>query len=257
MDFTEYGGIFDKRGWSMTFDGFSTVDNPTPFAFHRYLDSRCQQPYDHVYTVYNSSYVDIIIHGVIDDFGFGISHPFHLHGNDFWVLGVQDLWAAEDRTEPLMSVPAEEVRVPRCGHALTNGGCAYDPEVDFYKLNFVNPPLKDTVNVPVGGWAYLRFKADNPGVWFFHCHIGHHMEEGMRAAFNIMPYDQPQIPASMPAACGVCRSNTAAYSACDYCSSSSSSSCSSSTSSTCSGTTTSNTVNINFANLFNGLALGN
>ena len=30
-------------------------------------------------------------------------------------------------------------------------------------LNLVNPPVKDTLTVPPGGYVVIRFKADNPG----------------------------------------------------------------------------------------------
>ena len=45
--------------------------------------------------------------------------------------------------------------------------------------NFKSPPLKDTVFVPVGGYVVIRFYSDNPGYWFFHCHIEMHQAEGM------------------------------------------------------------------------------
>ena len=42
------------------------------------------------------------------------------------------------------------------------------------KKNLVNPIQKDTVPVPDGGFVALRFKADNPGFWLFHCHMAWH-----------------------------------------------------------------------------------
>ena len=42
------------------------------------------------------------------------------------------------------------------------------------KRNLVDPPQKDTVAVPDSGFAILRFKADNPGYWFLHCHLAWH-----------------------------------------------------------------------------------
>ncbi len=29
--------------------------------------------------------------------------------------------------------------------------------------NYVNPPLKDTLIIPTGGYAVVQFKTDNPG----------------------------------------------------------------------------------------------
>lgn len=39
--------------------------------------------------------------------------------------------------------------------------------------------LKDTVIVPPSGYAIIRFKVDNPGFWFSHCHFESHSNEGM------------------------------------------------------------------------------
>ncbi len=38
-------------------------------------------------------------------------------------------------------------------------------------LNMDHPVRKDTVVVPPGGYAVIRFVADNPGVWLAHCHM--------------------------------------------------------------------------------------
>uniref|UniRef100_A0A7R9VU19 Plastocyanin-like domain-containing protein n=1 Tax=Chlamydomonas euryale TaxID=1486919 RepID=A0A7R9VU19_9CHLO len=65
-------------------------------------------------------------------------HPMHLHGHKFWLLGM--------------------------------GPGVYDPAVHEPTLNKYNPIFRDTMTLPVGYWAVLRFRADNPGVWPFHCH---------------------------------------------------------------------------------------
>ncbi|QCE01522.1 L-ascorbate oxidase [Vigna unguiculata] len=77
-------------------------------------------------------------------------HPWHLHGHEFWVLGY-----GEGKFE----------------------------EGDERKLNLRNPPLRNTVVVFPYGWSALRFRADNPGVWAFHCHIEGHFEMGMGVVF--------------------------------------------------------------------------
>ena len=35
----------------------------------------------------------------------------------------------------------------------------------------------------MNGWTLIRFVADNPGVWFFHCHMLWHSESGMAMQF--------------------------------------------------------------------------
>ncbi|GMP80117.1 hypothetical protein CsSME_00035347 [Camellia sinensis var. sinensis] len=43
----------------------------------------------------------------------------------------------------------------------------------------VDPPEVNTVGVPTNGWAAIRFRADNPGVWFMHCLLERHSSWGM------------------------------------------------------------------------------
>lgn len=76
-------------------------------------------------------------------------HPFHLHGHAFQVI---------KRSEP--------------------------DEGDYNPANTswtapVNPMRRDTLQLPPNGHALIRFRADNPGVWLFHCHIEWHMLQGL------------------------------------------------------------------------------
>lgn len=75
------------------------------------------------------------------------THPWHLHGHDFWVMGY--------------------------------GEGKFDAVNDPKNYNLVNPIMKNTVPVHRYGWTALRFRADNPGVWAFHCHIESHFYMGM------------------------------------------------------------------------------
>uniref|UniRef100_A0A1D1Y756 L-ascorbate oxidase n=1 Tax=Anthurium amnicola TaxID=1678845 RepID=A0A1D1Y756_9ARAE len=77
-------------------------------------------------------------------------HPWHLHGHDFWVLGYGE-------------------------------GRFTDKDVKSFNLN--NPPLRNTVVIFPYGWTAIRFVADNPGVWAFHCHIEPHLHMGMGVIF--------------------------------------------------------------------------
>lgn len=45
--------------------------------------------------------------------------------------------------------------------------------------------IKDTLTIPSGGYARIRFRACNPGYWFFHCHFEFHMHLGMRAIVKV------------------------------------------------------------------------
>ena len=46
-------------------------------------------------------------------------------------------------------------------------------------LNRDNPPRRDVVLIPAGGFAVIAFRADNPGTWLMHCHIARHAAEGL------------------------------------------------------------------------------
>ncbi|KAL3814123.1 hypothetical protein ACJIZ3_015391 [Penstemon smallii] len=81
------------------------------------------------------------------------SHPFHLHGYNFFVVG--------------------------------SGIGNFDPKNDPAKFNLVDPPERNTVGVPTGGWTAIRFRADNPGVWFMHCHLEVHTSWGLKTAFVV------------------------------------------------------------------------
>ncbi|RVW20910.1 putative laccase-16 [Vitis vinifera] len=61
----------------------------------------------------------------------------------------------------------------------------FDKNRDPLRYNLVDPPLQSTISVPTKGWAAIRFKASNPGVWFMHCHVERHVTWGMGTAFIV------------------------------------------------------------------------
>ncbi|KAH9319769.1 hypothetical protein KI387_021538 [Taxus chinensis] len=81
------------------------------------------------------------------------NHPVHLHGFNFFIVG--------------------------------RGFGNYNPKTDPASFNLVDPPERNTVGVPTGGWTALRFFADNPGVWFMHCHLEVHTTWGLKMAFVV------------------------------------------------------------------------
>ncbi|RLM58841.1 hypothetical protein C2845_PM18G11770 [Panicum miliaceum] len=92
------------------------------------------------------------------------SNPMHLHGHDMFVLAQ--------------------------GHG------NYDMVRDVAKYNLVNPPVTNTVLVPRLGWVAVRFVADNPGIWYMHCHYEFHLTMGMVALFIVE--DGPTESTSLP-----------------------------------------------------------
>ncbi|KAK6195925.1 hypothetical protein SNE40_001251 [Patella caerulea] len=110
---------------------------------------------------------------------FNANHPTHLHGHSFRVVAIGKL----NTTTSL-----EEVK------ALDEGG--------FIKRKLSKAVSKDSVTVPDGGYTVIRFYADNPGVWFFHCHIEFHVEIGMGLIIQVGSKDQmPRKPKGFPT-CG-------------------------------------------------------
>uniref|UniRef100_F6H9I9 laccase n=1 Tax=Vitis vinifera TaxID=29760 RepID=F6H9I9_VITVI len=51
---------------------------------------------------------------------------------------------------------------------------------------------RNTAGVPTGGWTAIRFRADNPGVWFMHCHLELHTMWGPKMAFVVENGKSPE-----------------------------------------------------------------
>jgi iron transport multicopper oxidase len=61
------------------------------------------------------------------------------------------------------------------------------------------PMRRDTVLVRPNGNVVLRFKADNPGIWLFHCHIEWHVASGLVATMIEDPVGlQQQLSGKIP-----------------------------------------------------------
>ncbi|KAG6863121.1 hypothetical protein C0991_008052, partial [Blastosporella zonata] len=60
--------------------------------------------------------------------------------------------------------------------------------IDAVERNLKNPPLRDTVDTGADGdTTIIRFVTDNPGPWFFHCHIDWHLDLGFAVVFAVDP----------------------------------------------------------------------
>ncbi|XP_057982382.1 laccase-7-like [Malania oleifera] len=81
------------------------------------------------------------------------NHPMHIHGFDF--------------------------------HVMAQGFGNYDPENDPVKFNLKDPQIRNTIGVPAGGWAVIRFRANNPGSWLVHCHLDSHLPWGLAGVFIV------------------------------------------------------------------------
>ncbi|XP_074343273.1 laccase-17-like [Apium graveolens] len=96
------------------------------------------------------------------------SHPLHLHGYNFFVVG--------------------------------QGFGNYNPNTDPQNFNLVDPIERNTIGVPSGGWVAIRFQADNPGVWFMHCHLEVHTSWGLKMAWLVLDGKLPNQKLQPPPA---------------------------------------------------------
>ncbi|KAK3347407.1 multicopper oxidase-domain-containing protein [Neurospora tetraspora] len=76
-----------------------------------------------------------------------LAHPMHWHGSDVVLLAQSE--------QP------------------------FDPATSRDTWNYDNPPRRDTIMAPAGGYVAVAFKPDNPGVWLVHCHIAWHASAGL------------------------------------------------------------------------------
>ncbi|KAL5358001.1 multicopper oxidase-domain-containing protein [Aspergillus floccosus] len=113
-------------------------------------------------------WVDLVVNN-LDDGG----HPFHLHGHHFYILAVHKAAIGWGSYNPFTDDAPPGLDMDKYPH--TNG---YDLSRAMYR---------DTVYIPSRAYAVLRFKADNPGIWMFHCHILWHLANGMAMLVDVRP----------------------------------------------------------------------
>nr|XP_039257018.1 laccase-5-like [Styela clava] len=152
--------------------------NPETAQWNRNTSRFCQNNFCSCPYVINAKVGNLVELVLYDEGMFPfveVGHPMHLHGQHFKVVAMKKVG------DSLSPESVKEI------HA--NGGIEY---------NF-NTVLKDTVIVPHGGYTVIRFFADNPGVWFFHCHQIFHLHIGMSLVFKVgEPSDWVKPPEDFP-----------------------------------------------------------
>lgn len=101
-----------------------------------------------------------------------LDHPFHMHGHSFSVISKSNTHNFQYDTvaQALAANPSNKT------------------------INLETPPFIDTVLVRRNGHAVVRFTAKNPGYWFLHCHVNHHLAMGMGAFIVVDAEKIPKIP---------------------------------------------------------------
>ncbi|CAC5415838.1 unnamed protein product [Mytilus coruscus] len=122
--------------------------------------------------------------------GFGRAHPVHMHGHRFHVMKI-GFPEYDTKTGNLTRMnPDIKCNTLECNRA------EWADELWSYGnvpgMNVDNPPIKDTIIVPWGGYVVIRIVADNPGYWYFHCHIELHNVDGM--ALVLQEGNRTQMP---------------------------------------------------------------
>ncbi|XP_071949700.1 uncharacterized protein [Antedon mediterranea] len=111
-----------------------------------------------------------------------VDHPTHIHGQSTRIVGL----GVFNGTPPQS---LEEV-------------VQLDKKGNLTRIHAKDAVIKDTVIIPTNGYAIMRWKTTNPGIWFFHCHIETHLEDGMAMVLQVGEEDDIQKPPKDFPTCG-------------------------------------------------------
>ncbi|XP_066596700.1 uncharacterized protein [Prorops nasuta] len=190
--YTPHFLIVTGRSVTSMMDGITHKDAAVPPLSQRNQDlgiscnsanmpKDCEPPCNcfHKYDVKKDSIVEIIAY---DESPWRmVLHAFHLHGHSFHIFdigqfpGVDKL--SKEHLSPVIAKHEQKLR----------------------NKEYVNPPAKDSLNAPLRGYFIIRFIADNPGWWLFHCHLVWHHGTGMAMVFHVgEDSDLPPVPPNFP-----------------------------------------------------------
>ena len=108
---------------------------------------------------------------------YAIAHPAHLHGYDHAIIATGEI--PED---------VEDM----------NEWVRQQNEAGNVQRNLMDPPRKDSVQTIPGSYMLVRFLADNPGFWIWHCHISFDAFQGQALVFKVGERGDWDIPDDFP-----------------------------------------------------------
>ena len=123
----------------------------------------------------------------------GTSQPVHLHGHSFYVVDVgyptYDLRGKFVRANENIECLVISSNVP-CSFNFTTieGEDGFIQALKWRNRPVIQQqqfPLKNTLMVPYGGYAVIRFRIDNRGWWLLHSHIEISLLEGMAIVLRV------------------------------------------------------------------------
>ncbi|TKA73136.1 hypothetical protein B0A49_07323 [Cryomyces minteri] len=136
-----------------------------------------------------------VVEVVINNYDAG-SHPFHIHGHDVQLVARQP---GVYNPPPHLKHPDQPNKSGHNGSANAlgyTGNTATMPAV---------PMRRDTWLIAPNGYTVIRFTADNPGVWFLHCHMDWHVEVGLAMTLVEAPQQLQQQQSINPAMASICK----------------------------------------------------
>ena len=163
-------------------NGSYKLPSGTPTLFNA-VDS---VPYPNTSNVMTVAYGEVV-EVVLVNYDPG-EHPHHLHGNVFWVVAeghVDDLDDIPTYFAAKPSVKRDTTTIKACALWAT-GKCMC--EVGENDAGCTSDEEEGKI-----GYTVIRFVADHPGVWLFHCHIEWHVAAGMEMTWIV---DEPSIKAN-------------------------------------------------------------
>ncbi|XP_060076442.1 uncharacterized protein LOC132556068 [Ylistrum balloti] len=143
--------------------------------------------------------------------GRGWAHPIHLHGYSFYVVKMG--FATYNETTGQYISQNTDIDCRGAGNqdeSFCNDATWSDPNWlggNIPNIELAHATRKDTIIIPSGGYAVVRIKANNPGVWIMHCHIELHSTDGMAMLINNSFGIHPTPPTGFPD----CRGFPSAY----------------------------------------------
>jgi hypothetical protein len=113
-----------------------------------------------------------------------MDHPMHLHGYKMEILAIDQPNRKQD-----------------CTMSKCNLNTAFDSEEAIATLQEIprgSKVVKDTFILPAGGAVATRIQTEEPALWFAHCHLDFHREDGMAFILNVGNYQAPSNSTWLP-----------------------------------------------------------
>lgn len=101
-----------------------------------------------------------------------MDHPIHVHGYKLEILEIAEV----------------ENKQKDCTHVKCKLNTSFSSKEKIEKLKatpYNKAVLKDSFVVPAGGAVATRITTHEPALWFVHCHIGFHREDGKKLHFYL------------------------------------------------------------------------